>query len=118
MKDGKCWDKTDRATSVQWTKASGYCAAPWHLPSQQEFDKLLLAYYPGATAASPGHYYNGSTSAFAADWGATAGYWWSSTPDPSTTIYVYFLRLDSSGIYSYGAYNKARDYQVRCVSEV
>ena len=118
MKDGKCWDKTSRTSSVQWSGAAGYCTAPWHLPSQQEFDKLLLAYYPTASTSGAGHiyYFSGDAATFINDWGATSGIWWSSTPYGS---YYYYLYLDSSGIYSdSGNYPYNYYYQVRCVSEV
>ena len=115
LKDNKCWMKAD-AGSTNWNSASGLCTGVWHLPSQQEFDALLLAYYPNATASSPGHYYSGSTSAFAADWGAASGSWWSSTTDPSYSPSAYLLYIPSSVIYSNVNLSKTGSYQVRCVS--
>ena len=117
MKDGKCWDKTDRTSSAQWYDAAGYCTAPWHLPSQSDFNSLILAYYPGATydSAYTGYYYIGSISTFAADWGATSGFWWSSTPNGS---YYYGLSPGGSYIASNNCNDPSLRLQVRCVSGV
>ena len=117
MKDGKCWSKSNVSSSANWSTANTLCKTPWRLPSQSDFNSLILAYYPGATYQSSytGYYYNGSTSDFADDWGATSGGWWSSTPYGS---YYYYLNLGSSNIDSYsGNYPNSRN-QVRCVSEV
>ena len=105
LKDGKCWMKTDATTSVQWAQASSYCSGVWHLPSQAEFNALIRAY-------------SGSTSAFAADWGATSGFWWSShaNPNPSFSTYAYGLSLNLYSVSSYGANHKTGNGQVRCVS--
>ena len=117
MKDGKCWSKSDVSSSANWNTANTLCTTPWHLPSQQEFDKLLLAYYPSASVNGVGHiyYFSGDAATFTNDWGAASGNWWSSTAYNSSS--AYYLYLDGSTILSYNNYSKAGNCQVRCVSE-
>ena len=120
MKDGKCWSKSDVSTGAYWSTANTLCKTPWRLPSQSDFNSLIRAYYPSASPNGTGYYYSsGSTSAFAADWGATSGGWWSSTTNPSGPSFAYSLGLGSSSIFSYLSYGKTdTNCLVRCVSEV
>ena len=114
MKDNKCWSKSDVSSSFTWS--DGYCKSPWRLPSQADFNTLLRAYYPSAGASGTGYYYNGSTSDFAADWGATSGTWWSSTLYSSSKAYSLYLSSIYIGSANYDP--KANYNQIRCVSEV
>ena len=120
LKDGKCWSSSDVSSSSQWANASTLCSDKgngWRLPSQADFNSLILAYYPSATHYSQlGYEYSDDTSAFATDWGATSGGWWSSTAYNSSSAYG--LDLSSSYIRSYAILNKTGSYRVRCVSSV
>ena len=111
------------AGSTNWYNAPNLCKDIWHLPSQDEFNALILAYYPSALYDNTyhgGYYYESNTTgtyAFSTDWGTTSGAWWSSTAHPTQTSFAYFLRLSSTGIYL--DFNTSLTYDnqiVRCVS--
>lgn len=86
LKDGKCWSKSNVASYVTWSAASSYCKSPWRLPSLSDFNTLLLAYYPSATArdnfgdiAYRYTFNNNDGLSFLGDWDITEGNdWWSS----------------------------------------
>ena len=114
LKDGRCWSKSDVNSGTNWNTANTLCKSPWRLPSQYDFNGLIRAYYPSASASGTGYYYffRGDAATFTNDWGAASGFWWSSAAGGNGAYYLY---LSSSSISSYDTNNYA---QVRCVSEV
>ena len=129
MKDGKCWSKTEVATSVYQSAAVSKCTGVWHLPTQDEFDILIRSYCNIPSAKNNYCSDADAVKNFLDDWGSpipsSQGYW------SSTTYYASGQYMNCTAAhtatYSYTDYSKSMGvnsaecitrtpYNVRCVS--
>ena len=133
MKDGKCWSKTEVATSVYQSAAVSKCTGVWHLPTQDEFDILIRSYCNIPSAKNNTCYDAEAIKNFLKDWGITSyppnpngqTYWSSSTYyDPNqymvctaayTAYYYYNVNTVGIGVNSAECITRT-PYNVRCVS--
>ena len=127
LKDGRCWGKQDIARPSSWpgTSYSG-CSGIWRLPSIQEFDELLLAYFPSAPYNSTYqssqyntniHIYNGDASIFFSDWGFQ-GVFWASTGVNWMSGRGWYASTGPSYFQIYPNDGATSSMHVRCVSDI
>jgi uncharacterized protein (TIGR02145 family) len=127
-----CWlndnaaNKDTYGALYTWAAAKGACPTGWHLPADEEWEKLIT--FLGGTNAAGGNLRDSWNGGFSALPGGTRtaigsffggdrfGYWWTSTPFDPGNAWNFYLDFNSSTLFKGSRYNYEGN-SVRCLRD-